>query len=137
LDQARESFESYLRFNPDHADSHFGIGLIDLDADDLEAAKSRFQRSIDLLKSRDKPADPQDIAKARTRLGEVYERQDQLQLAKAELVQATEIFPDNYEGLYKLYRVLTRLDEKDEAERVRKLYLATKERVRPGTSFPE
>ena len=138
LDRARAAFQAYLEYSPDHPDSLFGMGLIELDDDELDAAKSHFQRSIDLLTSRTgKPGDPQDIAKARTRLAEVYERQDQLDKAKAELVQATTIYPDNYEGLYKLYRVLVRLGEKDEAERIRTLYLATKERVRPGTSFPE
>lgn len=135
LESARESFESYLQYNPDHADSHFGLGLIDLDADALDAAKAHFQRSIDVLTAQAKPADPQDMAKARTRLAEVYERQDDLQRAKAELIQATSTYPDNYEGLYKLYRVLVRLDENDEAERIRRLYVATKERVRPGTGF--
>jgi tetratricopeptide (TPR) repeat protein len=114
LDRARTAFQSFLDFKPDHPDSLFGIGLIELDADELDAARSHFQRSIDLLTAQTKPADPQDIAKARTRLAEVYERQDQLEKAKSELVQATTIYPDNYEGLYKLYRVLVRLNEKDE-----------------------
>jgi tetratricopeptide (TPR) repeat protein len=134
---ARREFDALLHHQPEHADTIFGLGLIELDEDNIEQAQHHLQRSIDLLLKQGPRADPRDISKARARLAEVYERQDELEKAKAELVKSIELYPDQYEAIYKLYRVLVRLGETEDAQRVHTQYLEVKERVRPGTSFPE
>jgi tetratricopeptide (TPR) repeat protein len=137
LEESRAAFEAFLKFKPDEPDSLFGLGLIDLDEDRLDEAALRFQRSIEILNAEKRNPDLKALSKAHARLGEVYERQENLQQAKTELTIATDQFPDHYEAYYKLYRVLVRLGEREQAERIHKLYLAAKDRVRPGTSFPE
>lgn len=135
LPDARMAFAEYLKFQPDHADTLFGLGLIDLDEDNLEEAESFFHRSLDVLAAQGKDADPKDIAKSRTRLGEVYERRGDLEKAKTELTAATDSYPDNYEGLYKLYRVLEQLGQTEQATKVHAAYVAAKERLHPGSSL--
>jgi tetratricopeptide (TPR) repeat protein len=137
LDLARSAFQEFLKHRPDEPDSNYALGLISLDEDDLENAELKFKRAIELGREKKPQPDPKDLSKAHARLGEVFERQDQLALAKAELITAAQLYPDHYEALYKLYRVHVRLDETEEAKRVHQKYLETKERVRPGTSFPE
>lgn len=136
LDSSRESFDAFLRAEPDEPDSLFALGLIELDEDNLDAAEARFRRSIEVLTAQG-GRDIKGLSKAHTRLGEVYERLNQLEQAKAQLTRATDLFPDAYEAYYKLYRVLVRLGEHERAQHVQQLFLASRERVRPGTSFPE
>lgn len=133
---SRREFETYLTSNPGEHDSHFALGLICLDEDDLEGAERLFKRSIELLieaKLDDKAA----LSRAKARLGEVYERTDRLAEARKELEEAVALYPDHYEALYKLYRVLVKLGETQRADEVHKQYITVRERVRPGTSFPE
>ena len=136
LDLARDAFNEFLKHQPDEPDSNYALGLISLDEDNLEEAETRLKRAIELGEAKQRQ-DPKDLSKAHARLGEVYERQDKLQDAKAELTKSAELYPDHYEAMYKLYRVLVRLGETEESKRVHQLYLETKERIRPGTSFPE
>ncbi len=136
LTPARREFETYLQSNPGEHDSHFALGLISLDEDDLAGAERLFKRSIDLL-NESKLDDKAALSRAKARLGEVYERTDRLEDARRELEEAVALYPDHYEALYKLYRVLVRLGQTQRADEVHKQYIATRERVRPGTSFPE
>ena len=136
LTSARHEFEKYLQSNPTEHDSHFALGLICLDEDDLAGAERLLKRSIDLLKE-SKLDDKAALSRAKARLGEVYERTDRLEDARRELEEAVVLYPDHYEALYKLYRVLVRLGETQRAAEIHQQYVATRERVRPGTSFPE
>jgi tetratricopeptide (TPR) repeat protein len=136
LELARDAFNEFLKHQPDEPDSNYALGLISLDEDNLEEAETRLKRAIELGEAKQRQ-DLKDLSKAHARLGEVYERQDKLQDAKAELTKSAELYPDHYEAMYKLYRVLVRLRETEESKRVHQLYLETKERIRPGTSFPE
>ena len=80
---ARAEFERFIQFNPLASDAYFGMGLIDLDEDQLPQAEQHFRKSIELaLTVRDNP-DPKDLSKAHTRLADVFERQDRLIEAKA------------------------------------------------------
>ncbi len=135
-DEARQSFERYLRANPNEHDSHFALGLIALDADELEDAERLLLRAIS-LQTQAGIDDDAALSRAHTRLGEVYEKQDRLDDARRELELGAKLYPDHYETLYKLYRVLVKLGETDQAQRVHEQYIATRERIRPGTSFPE
>jgi tetratricopeptide (TPR) repeat protein len=136
LDLARDAFDEFLKHQPDEPDSNYALGLICLDEDDLEGAEKKLKRAIELGEAK-QTRDRKDLSKAHARLGEVYERQEKLPQSKTELMESVELFPDHYEAMYKLYRVLVRMGETEEAKAVHKVYLQTKERIRPGTSFPE
>lgn len=137
LDAARESFERFLKTHPNEPDSIFAVGLIELDEDNLEEAAARFRRSITILEKDKANPDIKALSKAHARLGEALERLDKLAQARQELEVATQLYPDHYEAWYRLNRVLIRLGQTEEAKRVHAKYLQIKERVHPGTSFPE
>ena len=120
---------------PAEGDSHFALGLIDLDGDRLDAAERRFREAIRLQSGN--PRRRADVAKAHARLGDVYVRRNDLELAKAELIEATRLYRDHYTAHFKLYRVLTRLGETAAADAALRDYRAVKQRVRPDRGFPE
>ncbi len=135
MEAARRSFEEHLRYVPGEGDSHFAIGLIDLDADRLDEAERRFREAIDLQAAR--PRRVGDVAKAHARLADVYVRRERLAEAKSHLLTATAMYPDHYSAFFKLYRVLTRLGETQAAERALADYRISKQRVRPEPGPPE
>jgi tetratricopeptide (TPR) repeat protein len=139
LDAAKESFERFLVMMPDEPDSLFALGLIALDEDELPQAEDYLQQSLRALQAQAGPggADRKALSKAHTRLGEVYERTDRLEDARQQMTRAVELFPDHYEAMYKLSRVLARLGRTEEAQQAYDAYEATRNRIRPGTSFPE
>lgn len=137
LPSAKQSFETFLAMMPDEPDSLFALGLIELDEDELPQAEEHLKRSLQILQSQGERADRKALSKAHTRLGEVYERTDRLEEARREMTRAVELFPDHYESFYKLSRVLARLGRTEEAKQAYDTYEATRNRIRPGTSFPE
>ena len=134
-DGARRAFEQHLEYVPTEGDSHFALGLIDLDGDRLDAAERRFREAIRLQSGN--PRRRADVAKAHARLGDVYVRRNDLEQAKAELIEATRLYRDHYTAHFKLYRVLTRLGETAAADAALRDYRAVKQRVRPDHGFPE
>ena len=55
---ARLAFRNHLSRQPDVGDSHFALGLIAFDENDLEEAETRFRRAIELqADDRSTPAD--------------------------------------------------------------------------------
>ncbi|MHC4219723.1 MAG: tetratricopeptide repeat protein [Planctomycetota bacterium] len=120
MDGARDAFEQHLVRQPTEGDSHFGLGLIDLDEDLLDAAERRFRRAIAL--QADNQARRRDVAKAHARLADVYLRRDDLETARAELVTATGLWPQHYTAFYKLSRVLNRLGETGAAQEAFRRY---------------
>jgi tetratricopeptide (TPR) repeat protein len=137
LDESRQAFEEFLKTSPDEPDSHFALGLIDLDEQDLDQAKSEFEKSISTLEQEGAKADPKALSKAHARLSEVYEQRDDLKTACEHLEIAARLFPDHYEALYKLNRIYLRLGETAKAQAAYQQFLAARERLHPGTSFPE
>lgn len=126
--ESRKMFESYLEIKPDYPDAIFALGLIDFDDDNIESARARFLRAIELAqKTKDAPTE----AKARARLADVYMRTDQLDQAKQELERSIVLNPDNYETYFKLSRVLQRLDDAEGAKKAREMHDQVRERVRP------
>jgi tetratricopeptide (TPR) repeat protein len=136
LPASKASFQEFLSRQPGEYDSTFALGLIALDDDDLAQAQRLFKQAI-ALQMTAKPDDLAALSRARARLGEVYERQDRLAEAREELEASVQLYPDHYEALYKLYRVLVRLGETDKAQEIHRQYLATRDRLKPGTSFPD
>lgn len=137
MEKSREAFEAFLKIKPDEPDSQFALGLIAQEQGDLDQAQRHFQRCIELWNKNPGKADPHALSKAHARLAEVFDARGDLEQAKLNLMMAVKLFPDQYEALYKLYRVHVRMGESAAAEAVHAQYLAAKERVRPGTSFPE
>jgi tetratricopeptide (TPR) repeat protein len=136
-DAARSMFERHLEHQPDEGDSHFALGLIALDEDDLDDADRRFRRALEL--HGDLPGREKDRSKAHALLGDVAIRRGEWERAREELLIATESYrdPDHYAAYYKLYRVLLRLGDADAAEAAQAKFLQTRQRLYPRTSFPE
>ncbi|MBT8486349.1 MAG: tetratricopeptide repeat protein [Phycisphaerales bacterium] len=135
IEAARVAFERHLLLTPDAGDSHFGLGLIALDEDRLDDAADRFETALEI--HGDTPGRDKDRSKAHARLADVFVRRGHFEDAKAELETATTLFPDHYEAYYKLYRVHMRLEETEAADAALAKFHAARERVRPGTRFPE
>ncbi len=127
LDAARERFETHLDFEPAEADSHYALGLIALDQGRLDDAIAALSRAILLLQ--DEPGRRRDFSRALSSLGEAHMRGNDFMEARQHLERATEVYPDDHEALYQLYRVLLRLGEEDDAAHVRQLYDQARERA--------
>ena len=117
---ARTAFEAHLAHMPAEGDSHFGLGLIDLDEDRLDDAETRFRRAIELQAGN--PRRRKDVSKAHARLADVYLRRDDLAAARTELETATQLWPQHYTAFYKLSRVLNRLGEAEAAQEAFRQY---------------
>jgi len=137
LEEARAAFLQFLLCQPDEPDSHYALGLMALDAGDLHEAAGLFNRCHDLAEHDPRQARMKLLSKSRYGLGRVHEQNGDYLQAKQEFAQSVELFPDHYEALYRLNRALVKLGEHEQAAEVHERYLQTKERVRPGTSFPE
>ena len=135
LSPARAAFERHLDWMPNEGDSHFGLGLIDLDEDRLDAAEQRFRRAIEL--QADDPRDRRDVSKAHARLADVYIRRDEVEAARAELEIATELWPQHYTAFYKLSRVLNRLGETEAAQQAFRQYQYWESRAEQRRGVPE
>jgi Tfp pilus assembly protein PilF len=132
---ARAAFEAHLAHMPDEGDSHFGVGLIDLDEDRLDDAERRFRHAIEL--QADNAARRKDVSKAHARLGDVYLRRGDLAAARAELETATRLWPQHYTAFYKLSRVLNRLGEPEAAAEAYRQYEYWERRAGQRRGVPE
>jgi tetratricopeptide (TPR) repeat protein len=135
LTQARTAFEQHLAWMPDEGDSHFGLGLIDLDEDRLDDAARRFRRAIELQAG--DPRRRKDVSKAHARLADVHVRRDEIEAARAELEIATELWPQHYTAFYKLSRVLNRLGETEAAQQAFRQYQYWERRAEQRRGVPE
>jgi tetratricopeptide (TPR) repeat protein len=135
LTPARTAFEQHLAWMPDEGDSHFGLGLIDLDEDRLDDAARRFRRAIEL--QADDPRRRKDVSKAHARLADVHIRRDEIEAARAELETATELWPQHYTAFYKLSRVLNRLGETEAAQHAFRQYEIWERRAEQRRGVPE
>lgn len=130
LDLARQSFEAHLQMQADVADSHFALGLIAMDQNQLEQAMEHFNSTIRLLS--DDPELTASRSRAHGKLGEAHTRlggQANLLQAQQHLTTAAELYPDDHESLYQLYRVLLALDEPAAADDARLRYEAARRRA--------
>ncbi len=133
-DEAQAMFEAFLNVNPDYADAHFAIGLIEFDRDHIAKAEKRFRKAIDLSQKGRRRADE---AKAHARLADVLMRKDLPQQAKEHLEQAVTLNPNLYGAWFKLSRVLQRLGDTDGAKQAREKHIEVRDRVRPPMGHPE
>jgi tetratricopeptide (TPR) repeat protein len=127
-----ESFRRHLELVPDEPDSTFALGLIALDAGDLDAAEARFARAIELQSG--PGANPRDLAKALARLGDVREQRDLHAEAEGLYMQSLAKYPNSVEAWEKLARVRDRLGKDREAASAR--HEAGRARERVGGEAP-
>ena len=133
-EQARTAFQEHLRLAPTEGDSHFALGLLAMDADQLDEAERRFRHAIDLQS--DNPKRQRDVAKAHARLGDLYIRREQLESAKTHLQTATNLWPQHYAAYYKLHLVLNRLGEREAAEEAFQQYRLWQQRAEQRRGLP-
>ena len=141
LHKARLAFQAHQKKKPDWADSFFGLGLIDLEENELDAAETNFRKSIELNEKQfeqnpQKLALREDIAKGYTRLSDVMLSRDQLKEAREALEKATSLWPDHYEAWHKLSRVLYRLGDDEAAAAAEKKHDEIRERLHPAPKPP-
>lgn len=130
--KARASFERHLEHDPDEGDSHFALGLLDLEEGALSAALGRFERSIELhraVEERGGPSRAADIAKAHARSADAHLLRDDLAAAKTALEQCVALHPAHYAAYYKLNEVLRRLGDHGGAQRALQLHELWKRRA--------
>jgi tetratricopeptide (TPR) repeat protein len=129
LDEAEAMFASLLERRPEYAPAHYGLGLIHLDRDQVDAARASLEATAELAR---RQADPPMEGRARARLGDLHVRLDDLERARRELELAVELFPDEVDAWFKLSRVLQRLGDGAGAAEARRRFEAARERTRPG-----
>lgn len=130
LDQAADLFARHLAWQPEAADSHFGLGLVDLEQGDPEAAIVRFDRSLEL-----QPDDPdtdaarRSRAKSHARRGDALAELDRLDEARDALTAAITLWPDHHEAWARLARVERRRGNPDAAAAAEASQRAALERI--------
>lgn len=112
---ARRLFNRHLALNPQAADSHFGIGLIDLEAGRAADAEIRFRSAIEL--ESDVAGRERHVAKSWARLGDALYEQSRVADARAALDRSVELWPDHHEAWAALARVARRQGDDAAAER--------------------
>ena len=134
-DAAKVAFDRHLALHPEAADSHFALGLIALEYDDLREAEAHLRTSISILEA--EGGESRDIAKARVRIADIMMLTGNETAARSELIMAIALHHDSYEAHYKLSRIQTRLGDEEAAARSFNTFLQLRERLYPQTRFPE
>lgn len=127
LDAARAAFEEHLARVPDEGDSHYAIGLIEMEDGRLTEAERRFRACIALQK--DDPSRRTECSKGYARLGDVHLRRGELEAARDTYRLAVTLYPNHYEAWANLADALEQLGLPVEAERARYEELAAMERL--------
>jgi tetratricopeptide (TPR) repeat protein len=125
-------FRRHLELVPDEPDSTFGLGLIALDAGELDEAERLFTLAIEVQSGPD--ANPRDLAKALARLGDAREQRDLHAEAEELYMQSLAKYPNSVEVWEKLARVRDRLGKEPEAASAR--HEAGRARERRGGESP-
>lgn len=117
LQGARVAFTAHLHEFPNYDDSHFGLGLVELEEDHLPEAEACFRRALELLTMNN--GLKRERAKNLARLGDVFMREDRLGEAEVAYRDAVALWPDHYEAWARLSRLMDRLERPDEAATAR------------------
>lgn len=113
LREAEVAFSRHAESVPAAAATWFGLGLIAIDDGRLNEAESFLLKARDLQFQAEKKI---EFAKTVARLGDVYELQGRLELARGQFEEATRTWPRHYNAHYKLSRVLLRLGDREAAQ---------------------
>lgn len=132
---AKAAFEAYLVFEPEERDAYFGLGLVAVQAGELDEAERLLGRSIELVErlAAERGANAQlaqDLAKALNALADVDLAREDLAAARKHLLRAVDVWRDGYEAWFKLSRVLTQLGEEEAAAEALRQHDAARERLR-------
>ncbi len=123
LSGAQAAFEAHLAAVPEEGDSHFGLGLIAFEEGELDAALTRFRRSIELhtaVQAAQGIDRSTDLAKAYARMADVHVQRENWEAARADLATCVGLHPPHYEAWYKLHQTLLQLgDERAAAQALR------------------
>ena len=122
IDEARAAFERYLAAEPEKPDALFGLALVALEEDRVDAAEELLGRAIERTQARLRPGPEgddarSDLSRYYARLSDIHLRRDELEKAREELERSVALWPDHYEAWHKLHRVLTRLGDAPGAAR--------------------
>jgi len=118
LDKARLAFEQHVAFNPRDGNTHYSLGLVALAQGRLDDAEGHFRSTVSLLQALPEPRrskQKRPVSRALARLGEIHERRDELEEARASYEEAVALWPGQEDGFYRLSRVLLRLGDEDAA----------------------
>ena len=127
---ARRALEKHLAMDPSEGDSHFALGLLDLEAWQLDEAEQHFRMAIELQSPL--PHRVKGVSKATARLSEVIEiRDDNIDEAITLLQESVRLYPDHYEAWYRLSQLLQQQGRVEEAEDAQLSFVEARERVRP------
>jgi len=132
---AKEAFEHFLVLHPNEPDSTFALGLLAIEAGELESAKELFARVVSIA-----PQNQSIRAKATSRWADVLVELNDREGAVRLYNDALQRNPDLYEAWYRLSQALNRLGEKEKSKEALKQYQEARLRVHPAwkaTRFPE
>ncbi len=131
LDGARGAFASHVAAVPDAGDSWYGIALVEIDEDRVEAAAAALERAMVCLPDSERVEDARsrDRGKILARQGDLALRADRTQDAVELYRRALRAWPDHYEVWAKVARCYDRLGDATAADRARVEELHARERV--------
>lgn len=136
VEEARASFSEHLRRVPEEWDSHFGLGLIEMERGDLDRAEEHLNTALEGNLAQWRAGDEgrrSDVAKVRARLCDLFEQRGDDEAALAQLEESLRLQPAHYNAWYKLHQLYTRLGRDEEAAMALEQHDLWRGRVRPGS----
>ncbi len=131
LDGARGAFTSHVAVLPTAGDSWYGIALVEIDEDQVDAAAAALERAMTCLPEAERVEETRsrDRGKILARQGDLALRADRTQDAVELYRRALRAWPDHYEVWAKVARCYDRLGDAPAADRARVEELNARERM--------
>jgi len=131
LDGARGAFTSHVAAVPTAGDSWYGIALVEIDEDQVDAAAAALERAMTCLPEAERVEETRsrDRGKILARQGDLALRADRTQDAVDLYRRALLAWPDHYEVWAKVARCYDRLGDATAADRARVEELNARERM--------
>jgi tetratricopeptide (TPR) repeat protein len=131
LDGARGAFTSHVATVPTAGDSWYGLALVEIDEDQVDAASTAFERAMACLPEAERMEESRsrDRGKILARQGDLALRADRTQDAVDLYRRALRAWPDHYEVWAKVARCYDRLGDAQAADRARVEELNARERM--------
>lgn len=131
LDGARGAFTSHVATVPTAGDSWYGLALVEIDEDQVDAAAAALERAMACLSEAERMEESRsrDRGKILARQGDLALRADRAQDAVDLYRRALRAWPDHYEVWAKVARCYDRLGDAQAADRARVEELNARERM--------
>jgi tetratricopeptide (TPR) repeat protein len=131
LDGARGAFTSHVATVPTAGDSWYGLALVEIDEDQVDAAAAALERAMACLPEAERMEESRsrDRGKILARQGDLALRADRTQDAVDLYRRALRAWPDHYEVWAKVARCYDRLGDAQAADRARVEELNARERM--------